>query len=239
MKGSGNHGDIPSARTGQKFPSSDQRSPPAAGEKELKLPIKGIILQKHAATCKADPPQRRNAATPTRWEAAVKLEEAILTALEYENRIRDIYLECVAETEDPAGKKIFRQLADDEQRHVEYLEHKLRQWRSTGRIEVENLESTVPAAGFLRREAAKVKARVEGDHRGLKQQMLSKALKAEIETSEYYRKLVGQLTADGRKMFARFLEIENNHIEAVQFELDHVGRTGYWFGFEEFDMEAG
>lgn len=166
------------------------------------------------------------------------LEEAIKTALDYERRIRDIYLESVAKTEDAAGKKIFQQLADDEQRHVDYLEHKLDEWRSTGRITVEDLETTIPSAEILRKEAAKVKSRVVGDHRGLKQQMLSKALQAEIDTSEYYRKLVGQLTDDGRKMFHRFLEIENNHIEAVQFELDHVGRTGYWFGFEEFDMEA-
>ena len=38
---------------------------------------------------------------------------------------------------------------------------------------------------------------------------------------------------------ARFLEIESNHIDAVQFELDYYGRSGYWFDFEEFDMEAG
>ncbi len=167
------------------------------------------------------------------------LEEAIKTALTYENRIRDIYLECVGSTDDPAGKKIFQQLADDEQRHVDYLEDKLRQWRSSGRITLEKLSSTVPSAESIRKESAKVKEQVAGDHRGLQQQMLSKALKAEIETSEFYRQMVQQLADDGRKMFSRFLEIENNHIEAVQFELDHVGRTGYWFGFEEFDMEAG
>ena len=167
------------------------------------------------------------------------LEEAIKTALAYENRIRDIYLQSVDATEDPAGKKIFQQLAEDEQRHVDYLEHRLEEWRSTGRITDAKLESTVPSANLIRREAARVKSRVEGDHRGLKQQMLSKALKAEIETSEFYRQMVERLADDGRKMFTRFLEIENNHIEAVQFELDYVGRTGYWFGFEEFDMEAG
>ena len=167
------------------------------------------------------------------------LEEAIKTALVYENRIRDIYLECIEADEDPAGKKIFRQLADDEQRHVDYLEHKLAEWRNSGRITAEKLDSIVPSADLIRRQAAKVKSHVEGDQRGLKQQMLSKALKAEIETSEFYRQMVEQLSDDGRQMFSRFLEIENNHIEAVQFELDHVGRTGYWFGFEEFDMEAG
>ncbi len=46
-----------------------------------------------------------------------------------------------------------------------------------------------------------------------------------------------ELPADGRALFERFLEIENNHIRAVQFELDYLGKTGYWFDFKEFDME--
>jgi len=45
------------------------------------------------------------------------------------------------------------------------------------------------------------------------------------------------LAAEGRALFARFLEIENNHIKAVQFELDYMSKTGYWFDFKEFDME--
>ena len=167
------------------------------------------------------------------------LEEAIKTALVYERRIRDIYIECVETTDDEAGKNIFQQLADDEQRHVDYLERKLDEWRSSGRISVEHLESVIPSASAIRKEADKIKTRVDGDHRGLKQQMLSKALQAEKETSQYYRQLVDDLADDGRQLFRRFLEIESNHIEAVQFELDHVARTGYWFGFEEFDMEAG
>jgi rubrerythrin len=69
--------------------------------------------------------------------------------------------------------------------------------------------------------------------------MLSKALKLEIETSDFYRQMVAQLPAEGQNLFSRFLEIESNHIDAVQFELDHYGRSGYWFDFEEFDMEAG
>jgi rubrerythrin len=59
----------------------------------------------------------------------------------------------------------------------------------------------------------------------------------EVETSRFYRELVDQVADAYRPMFARFLEIEDNHIEAVQFELDHVGQTGFWYGFEEFDME--
>ena len=167
------------------------------------------------------------------------LEEAIKTALEYETKIRDVYQEGVKITDDQAGKKIFQDLADDEQHHVDYLEYKLDEWRKTGKITPEKLNSTVPSRDIIQKEAAKLRSQMQKDDRGLKQQMLSKALKMEIETSNFYKNVVQQLPGEGREMFARFLEIENNHIEAVQFELDYVGHTGYWFGFEEFDMEAG
>ena len=167
------------------------------------------------------------------------LEEAIKTALEYETRIRDIYRESAEGTDDLTGKKIFQALADDEQRHIDYLEHKLEQWRQTGSIVPEALESAIPPGALIRKAAERLSARMQSDDRGLKQQMLSKALQVEIETSDFYRRMTEQLPDEGRNMFARFLEIENNHIEAVQFELDYYGRSGYWFGFEEFDMEEG
>ena len=167
------------------------------------------------------------------------LEEAIKTALEYEVKIRDAYVDAVKATKDEAGRKIFQQLADDEQRHVDYLERKMNQWQETGSITVEKLESTIPPREVIQREAEKMRSRVTGEFRGLKEQMLSKALQLELDTSNFYRKMVDQMQAESKEMFARFLEIENNHVEAVQFELDHVGHMGYWYGFEEFDIEEG
>jgi hypothetical protein len=49
--------------------------------------------------------------------------------------------------------------------------------------------------------------------------------------------MVNELPAEGQALFERFLEIENNHIKAVQFELDYLSKTGYWFDIKEFDME--
>lgn len=167
------------------------------------------------------------------------LEEAIKTAIDYEKNIRDVYQEGAQQTADPVGKKIFQALSDDEQRHVDYLKHKLAEWRETGAILPEQLASAIPPRAVIEKEAAKLRSRMTKDDRGLKQQMLSKALKLEVETSAFYQQMVDQLPEDGSRLFARFLEIENNHIDAVQFELDHYGHTGYWFGFEEFDMEAG
>ena len=167
----------------------------------------------------------------------MNIEKAIKTAIEYEIRIRDIYLEAVAAVGDEVGKGIFETLGQDEQHHIDYLEHKLAQFQKTGAIQPEKLESAIPDQASIQQEADKVKALAAKDFLGVKQQMLSKALDMEIETSAFYQKLVNELPADARSMFERFLEIENNHIKAVQFELDYMGKTGYWFDFKEFDME--
>ncbi len=165
------------------------------------------------------------------------LEEAIKTAIEYEIRIRDIYLEATAAVNDEVGKRIFETLGNDEQHHIDYLQHKLEQFQKTGAIEPEKLTSAVPDQESINKEADKVRSLAAKDFLGIKPQMLSKALKMEIETSDFYQKMVNELPAEGRALFERFLEIENNHIKAVQFELDYLSKTGYWFDFKEFDME--
>jgi rubrerythrin len=165
------------------------------------------------------------------------VEEAIKTAIDYETRIRDIYREAVTAVDDEAGKRIFDTLGLDEQRHIDYLEQKLEQFRKSGTIQAERLKSAIPDQESIAQEADKIKSLATKDFLGIKQQMLSKALKAEVETSAFYQKMVNELPADARPLFERFLEIENNHIKAVQFELDYLSKTGYWFDFKEFDME--
>jgi len=165
------------------------------------------------------------------------IEEAIKTAIEFEVRIRDIYREATAAVNDEVGKHIFETLCNDEQHHIDYLQHKLRQLQDTGTIVPERLDSVVPSQEVVNREAEKIKSLVAKDFLGIRRQMLSRALKMEIETSAFYQEMVNELPAEGRALFKRFLEIENNHIKAVQFELDYLSKTGYWFDIKEFDME--
>ncbi len=165
------------------------------------------------------------------------LEEAIKTAIEYEIKIRDVYREAEAAVNDEAGKRIFEALGNDEQHHMDYLRHTLEQLKNTGKINPAKLESAIPSRETINQEAAKVESLVAKDFHGIRKQMLSRALKVEIETSDFFRKMVDELPAEGKALFARFLEIENNHINAVQFELDYMSKTGYWFDFKEFDME--
>ena len=165
------------------------------------------------------------------------IAEAIKTAIEYEIKIRDIYLEAAAAEDDAVGKGIFETLAKDEQNHIDYLQHSLERLKTSGAVPTERLDSAIPSREVVMREAVKVQSHVAKDFLGMRQQMLSKALKMEVETSDFYQKMVDELPGDGQAFFERFLEIENNHIKAVQFELDYLGKTGYWFDFKEFDME--
>ena len=165
------------------------------------------------------------------------IEEAIKTAIEYEVRIRDIYREATAAVDDEVGKRIFEALCNDEQHHIDYLQYKLKQLQDTGTIVPERLGSAIPSQEVINREAEKVKSLVAKDFLGIRRQMLSKALKMEIETSDFYQKMVNELPVEGRTLFERFLEIEKNHIKTVQFELDYLSKTGYWFDIKEFDME--
>ena len=165
------------------------------------------------------------------------LEEAITNAIDYETRIRDLYREAVQDTADPKGRHIFQALADDEQRHIDYLEAKRTQWYEEGRITVESLTSLIPAPEWLAANLEDLKQQMSREDRSDEKRMLSKALQVEVETSAFYRQLVEQMEGDARAMFARFLEIEDGHIAAVQAELDYISHTGFWFDFQEFDME--
>ncbi len=165
------------------------------------------------------------------------IEEAIKTALDFETRIRDIYREAVQKISDPAGKRTLTMLADDEQHHIEYLNSRLELWKKTGKLSAEKLKSAIPAIAASAGEAKKIESHFSRESRRGEIEILSKALKAEIETSQFYEQMVDEMPPEFQPMFARFLEIENNHIAAVQFELDYLNQSGYWFDFKEFDME--
>jgi len=165
------------------------------------------------------------------------IEEAIKTALEYETKIRDIYKEAADKVSDPAGQRILSMLKDDEETHIAYLKSRLELWEKTGTLSVKKLKTIIPPADVIQKETEKVATHMPQQHKTGEKEILSRALKAEIETSNFYQQMVDEMSGEGQQMFARFLEIEENHIAAVQFELDYVMKSGYWFDFKEFDME--
>lgn len=167
----------------------------------------------------------------------MQIDEAIAQALSYETRIRDLYREAAEQTSDPKGVRVFEALAADEQRHIDYLEHKQRQWRSEGLVTAEPLTTALPPVAPFKAAITELQDRLAGEDLGDEKRMLSKALQVEVETSAFYRRMTETMTGEARAMFARFQEIEDGHVAIVQAELDHISHNGFWFDFQEFDME--
>jgi len=169
----------------------------------------------------------------------MNLAEAITTAIEFETKVRDVYAGSVERFSDPVGQRVFRVLAAEEQRHLDYLNSRLDEWRRTGKIKVEALETAVPPRERIAAAAADLERRVEAKDRSVEVELLRKALAVETETSEFYQRMTRELSDEGQRMFARFVEIEGGHKAIVQAEIDSLSGTGFWFDMREFDLEAG
>lgn len=167
----------------------------------------------------------------------MNIETALKTAMEMELRIRDVYVQAFEKCSDAAGRRFFAMMRDDEQYHHDYLGKRLKEWGQSGDIQYQDIEMNVPASQQIEACVQDVRKAMAVEDRGVVQQMLSNALTGEVLTSEFYEKMVLDSKGSLKQVFARFLEIENGHIAAVQAELDYVMNTGYWFDFKEFDME--
>lgn len=167
------------------------------------------------------------------------LQDALGTALDYEHRVRDHYAEAARRATDAVAQRVFAILAREEQGHVEYLEARLQEWKTTGVVNAIELKSLLPSAAQVVQAAEKVPkggsaapvAKVEIDY-------LKEALELERKTSAFYQSLVAQMEPAYRDLFARFLEIEEGHVTIVQAEIDAIAGHGHWFDFMEFRLEA-
>jgi rubrerythrin len=171
----------------------------------------------------------------------MNLQEAIKIALEYENKVRDHYAKGAAAIQDPQGKKVFETLAKEEQGHVDFLNFCLDQWTKTGKVTAKDLKSVLPQ-GVAWIDEARKRLEKKPSKRVAESgelDLLKIALQMELETSGFYRSLVGKLPADDQALFARFLDIEDGHVAIVQAELDSVQGLGYWFDVQEFALEGG
>lgn len=166
------------------------------------------------------------------------VEEAIRTSLEYENRVRDVYIEAAEGTDSAEGKRLFQLMADEEQRHVDYLETKLDQWEADGTVTAEGLTTAVPSGDEIEAAVDKLREDVGGKPGRIEVQFLRKAHGVEHDTSDFYKRMVAELPDEAKPLFRRFVEIEEGHLTLVQAQLDLATGTGYWFDVREFNLEG-
>lgn len=165
------------------------------------------------------------------------IEEAIKTAIDFETQVRQVYRDAAEGASDPVGERIFKVLAEEEQGHLEYLRSKLDEWKKSGTLTAERLDTVIPSRERISKGISALEARRPGDERGGELQMLSRAMDVEAKTSDFYKRMVKELPQEGKKLFAHFVEIEEGHLAIVRAEIDYLSKTGYWFDFKEFDME--
>jgi len=168
------------------------------------------------------------------------LEEAITTALEYEGRVHRTYSEAVESAEDDVARRVFTTLRNEEMEHIRYLRDRLVEWRSTGTINVAQLDTVLVPKAEIESGAARLRAKLKGERRKAPEtelECLKKALDVECETSAFYAEMVASLDDVGRRLFERFVEIEEGHVAIVQAEMELVLGTGFWFDTAEFRLE--
>jgi len=163
-------------------------------------------------------------------------ERAIKTAIEYEIKVRDTYLNSLDKIKDETGQRVFRVLGEEEQGHVDYLECKLAEWKESGTISSSDLKTIVPSREKIEKGIARLDNHLSDNKYETELEMLKKALIMEQETSDFYRRMVDEMETDG-DFFKPFLEIEDGHTAIVQAEIDYLTRTGTFFDFQEFGLE--
>jgi len=166
-------------------------------------------------------------------------EEVFVSALDYEKKVRDLYLSADKIIDDERGSNIFKALAEDEQSHVDFLEYSLDVLKQQGQIDIEKLNSSIPPKELFESKIEEMKKEIPTQLLGNVKRILNSALKLEIETSEFYESACEKTEGPIRKIFEKFLTIERRHEDIVQIELDHASNSGYWFNFMEIDMEHG
>jgi len=160
-----------------------------------------------------------------------------LTAIQYEEKVRDLYLSAVDIVDDERGKALFKALADDEQSHIEFLNYSLDTLKAEGTIEIEKLSTPIPSRETLSSQIETMKAKIPEKMLGDVKRVLNSALQMEIETSAYYKDASEKVEGKIKEILEKFVEIEDRHVDVVQIELDYAMKSGHWFNFMEVSME--
>ncbi len=165
------------------------------------------------------------------------LEEGITAAIECKKRVRDVYLDATKKAKHPTGKRVLRILSEDEQKQIDYLLDKLEEWEQAGKVTVDKSRTAIPSSENIDKCTQQLISNMPPWDEGCELNILRKAMDVDEETTKLLRKLADGLANEAREMFTRFLEIEEGYKKILQAEIDSIGRTGFWFDIQEFNLE--
>lgn len=163
--------------------------------------------------------------------------KAIETAIKIEEEGIKFYSEAAEKVEDQAARKMLRNLARDEQNHL-YLFQSIRQsLLEEGRWPApEHLPLGEVAQYVFPSPEEREKVEVPRHH----QEILRKGMEIEKASIKFYSEQLDKSTSEGARRVYQFLvEQEKGHLALLQAEYDYLTRTGFWFDYQEFTLEAG
>jgi erythrin-vacuolar iron transport family protein len=146
------------------------------------------------------------------------IEEAVALAIEREKEARDFYLEKSAEMENLKFKELYEYLANEEVKHLRYLE----EYRD--KKELPEITTEVPSGQSFTPEFDR--GRTKGGEVTLGDAgILVAALRHERKSEDFYSELANKVEEEDQKMFFRMLaRYERGHYEVIDSYLDAITR---------------
>jgi rubrerythrin len=163
---------------------------------------------------------------------------ALSKAIASEKTGIESYLKFARQTANVSGKDMFLRLAQDEFDHMNALEKELdrvQEGKAGIRIKIKSsdIEEIVPQ---LSAPEAKIQA---GQGTADDLSALNIALDLERRAIAFYKRERDLSTDNAVKtLYARLAAMEEAHYSLIQAELDHIKDIGFWFGVQEFSLEA-
>lgn len=142
--------------------------------------------------------------------------EVLGTALELERKGFTFYTEAEKKTGNQTGKKMFAQLAKEEKEHIERL---LALFKN---LYPQESHKEIPLFDV---EVSEYAGEVEA---------LKIARDMEKQSIKFY---TDSAKGNLAPLFTELIEIEKEHLELLEAELDYVQRTGFWFDYFESSLE--
>jgi rubrerythrin len=168
---------------------------------------------------------------------AMEAIEAIEIAIKIEEAGINFYTEAAEKVEDDAARKMFLNLAKDEQKHL-LLFRSVRQsllekgeWPSVTALPI----GKTPNYIFPTPEERE-RIEVPQQH----QEILRKGMEIEEASIRFYTEQLDKSSSEEARQVYKFLvEQEKGHLALLRAEYDYLNRTGFWFDYQEFSLEAG
>ncbi len=168
---------------------------------------------------------------------AMEALEAIEMAIKIEEEGINFYTEAAERVGDEAAQKMFLNLAKDEQKHLLLFRSvrqsllEKREWPSAPTLPV----GKTPDYIFPTPEE-RGKVEVPKQH----QEILRKGMEIEEASIRFYAEQLDKSSSEeARRVYRFLLEQERGHLALLRAEYDYLNRTGFWFDYQEFSLEAG